>query len=84
MAYQDTMATCEQCGKQFVFRVEEQRAQESAGERRSRRRRCAAPAAATSRWRRPRLGLSARLSGIVATTEPVATTGRARQPQRAA
>lgn len=32
MAYQDIWATCTRCGKQFVFRVEEQRQQAERGE----------------------------------------------------
>jgi len=32
MAYRDTWATCEQCGKQFVFGVEEQRRQAEQGQ----------------------------------------------------
>lgn len=32
MGYKDTWATCDECGRQFVFRVEEQRALEQAGE----------------------------------------------------
>ena len=32
MAYRDTWGTCAQCGKQFVFRIEEQRRQEQQGE----------------------------------------------------
>jgi len=32
MAYQDTWAACTRCGKQFVFRVEEQRRQAKRGE----------------------------------------------------
>ena len=32
MAYQDTWAICTRCGKQFVFRVEEQRRQAERGE----------------------------------------------------
>lgn len=31
MAYRDQLLTCEECGKQFVYRVEEQRAQEALG-----------------------------------------------------
>jgi len=31
MAYRDEMRVCEQCGKQFVFTVEEQRRQEQMG-----------------------------------------------------
>jgi len=31
MTYQDTWATCTKCGRQFVFRVEEQRQQEERG-----------------------------------------------------
>jgi len=32
MAYQDTWAICTKCGKQFIFRVEEQRRQAKRGE----------------------------------------------------
>lgn len=32
MAYQDTWATCTECGRQFVFRIEEQRRQAERGE----------------------------------------------------
>ena len=32
MAYQDTWAICARCGKQFVFRIEEQRRQAERGE----------------------------------------------------
>jgi CspA family cold shock protein len=32
MSYQDTWATCTQCGKQFIFRVEDQRRQARRGE----------------------------------------------------
>jgi hypothetical protein len=32
MTYQDTWAACTKCGKQFVFRVEEQRRQVNRGE----------------------------------------------------
>ena len=31
MAYRDQLLSCAECGKQFVYRVEEQRSQESAG-----------------------------------------------------
>lgn len=32
MAYEDTWATCAKCGKQFIFRVEDQRRQAERGE----------------------------------------------------
>ena len=32
MAYQDTWATCTRCGKQFIFRIEDQRRQAERGE----------------------------------------------------
>ena len=32
MAYQDTMAICTKCGKEFIFRIEEQRRQARRGE----------------------------------------------------
>lgn len=32
MAYRDTWTTCSQCGRQFIFRVEEQRRQAERGE----------------------------------------------------
>ena len=32
MPYQDTWATCADCGEQFIFRIEEQRRQEQQGE----------------------------------------------------
>lgn len=32
MSYRDTMVTCEECGKEFIFRVEQQREQAARGE----------------------------------------------------
>jgi CspA family cold shock protein len=54
MAYQDTWATCTQCGKQFVFRVEVQRRQVERGEEITPPELCPTCQAPASAQRRPK------------------------------